>query len=283
MAFVSHLFASFAQTETPDESVDAETNRRGRGASCVVIRRRVFWVGCTQDCGSQAALSAAEETKITRPPPSSFPPHSVASQDALFPTLPLSRGPPPFDRPFPVEKERKRERERERERDDTRSSASTSQTRAIEQEITPTNGETKPSRSRDERGLSFRERQNKRKGQKVNERWRKRRASTRCERVETLSDSQRAERFVQREGSSRSRATSLSTRLPVVFLFSPPSLPFLCNTFDSQVTHRHIRLGSLLNLARLVVVNLLIVRFQTDVYEVWSFSFVAQKELILLF
>ena len=44
-----------------------------------------------------------------------------------------------------------------------------------------------------------------------------------------------------------------------------------------------IRLGSLLNLARLVVVNLLIVRFQTDVYEVWSFSFVAQKELILLF
>lgn len=38
-----------------------------------VIPGRVFWVGCTQDCGSQRALSSrnttAEETKIIPPPP----------------------------------------------------------------------------------------------------------------------------------------------------------------------------------------------------------------------
>lgn len=63
------------------------TNRRAGSKLSLrtVIPGRVFWVGCTQDCGcSQRALSSrnttAEETKIIPPPPS----HSVASREMLY-------------------------------------------------------------------------------------------------------------------------------------------------------------------------------------------------------
>lgn len=63
------------------------TNRRAGSKLSLrtVIPGRVFWVGCTQDCGcSQRALSSrnttAEETKIIPPPPF----HSVASREMLY-------------------------------------------------------------------------------------------------------------------------------------------------------------------------------------------------------
>lgn len=106
--FVSHRFGPFSPR--PGEKRDVAEARRqtgGRKAShrCTVIPGRVFWVGCTQDCGSQGALSSrnttAEETKIIP-----LPPHSVASRNALFPPrrplrFLLSRGSPSFSLPTP--------------------------------------------------------------------------------------------------------------------------------------------------------------------------------------
>lgn len=89
--FVSHRSAPLSFPSTPPTSGrkvwPRRTNRRAGSKLSLrtVIPGRVFWVGCTQDCGcSQRALSSrnttAEETKIIPPPPF----HSVASREMLY-------------------------------------------------------------------------------------------------------------------------------------------------------------------------------------------------------